>query len=148
MYIISRFITNLVFIYRLYINTHPRTFTKNQFTIVNLCVALLLGYVTFLAGIDRRNDEVVSCSAAGAFIHYFFLVSFCWEAVEAYLLQTTFLSTLSNVHMHRFRLKTVLFSWGLPLVIVAIVLMADFRNYVGQRLYVFLSTCPLNIDIT
>ncbi|XP_067674738.1 adhesion G protein-coupled receptor L4-like [Haliotis asinina] len=44
--------------------------------LVNLCMALTLAYVVFLAGVERTENKAV-CTAVAAILHYLFLAIFC-----------------------------------------------------------------------
>jgi uncharacterized membrane protein len=108
--------------------------TRNEFVVLNLSLALLLAYVTFLAGIDKTANRD-GCVTAGAFIHYFFLVAFAWQAVEGFLLYKVFVATDANSHFTHFQSKTAALSWGIPLLIVAIVLIIRSDLYLGKNVY-------------
>ncbi|OQV24202.1 putative Adhesion G protein-coupled receptor L4 [Hypsibius exemplaris] len=114
----------------------PRRFlSKNEFVIINLSVALLGSYTTFLAGVDRVEPRA-GCVAVGCLIHYFFLVAFCWEAVEGFLLYKAFApatATAASVEFRHFRAKTCALAWGIPLIIVGIILITNPQYYVGPN---------------
>ncbi|CAG2198997.1 unnamed protein product [Mytilus edulis] len=50
-------------------------------TLMNLCVALILSYVIFLAGITRTDNKVV-CSVIAVALHYMFLTDFALMLAE------------------------------------------------------------------
>ncbi|XP_038077377.1 adhesion G-protein coupled receptor G7-like [Patiria miniata] len=87
-------------------------------SLINLCVSLLALYAVFLAGIDRAQSPV-TCVIMAALIHYFFLTSVCWASAEA--INMYYLLVLARRElMPRFLLQGMVFSWGIPMVIVAL----------------------------
>ncbi|KAJ8043690.1 Adhesion G protein-coupled receptor L3 [Holothuria leucospilota] len=52
---------------------------------LNLCLALICFYLTFLIGIDRTSNPIV-CRIIASTIHYFCLSSVAWTSVEAFTL--------------------------------------------------------------
>ncbi|OQV12561.1 hypothetical protein BV898_13205 [Hypsibius exemplaris] len=109
-----------------------RALTKNEFVVLNLSVALLLAYVTFLAGIDAVTPKA-GCIAAGAFIHYFFLVTSLWGGVEGYLLYQAFATAVPATEFTRFQAKASAIAWGIPVILVSIVLLLDPEYYAGKN---------------
>ncbi|OQV12558.1 hypothetical protein BV898_13202 [Hypsibius exemplaris] len=109
-----------------------RSLTKNEFVVLNLSVALLLAYVTFLAGIDAVTPRA-GCVAAGAFIHYFFLVTSLWGGVEGYLLYQAFATAAPATEITHFQVKASAIAWGIPVVLVSIVLLLDPEYYAGRN---------------
>lgn len=53
--------------------------------LINLCAVLAIALVVFLAGIDRRENEV-GCIASAILLQYFLLSVWCWMAVYANVL--------------------------------------------------------------
>lgn len=84
--------------------------------LMNLCIALLLSYVIFLAGVDRTESQV-SCVIVAALLHYIYLVVFCVMLAEGIQLSITVLyvfATRSNAK------ALAITAWVLPALIVAI----------------------------
>ncbi|XP_063414553.1 adhesion G-protein coupled receptor D1-like [Mytilus trossulus] len=54
-------------------------------TLMNLCVALILSYVLFLAGIKRTETKAV-CTAVAVALHYMFLTNFAMMLAEGILI--------------------------------------------------------------
>ncbi|XP_055345997.1 uncharacterized protein LOC129593613 [Paramacrobiotus metropolitanus] len=103
--------------------------SNKDFVLINLCVSLILAYVTFLCGIDRLESRDL-CLTAGVFLHWFFLVSFAWMTAEGLLLFKTFAAGNLIVSLERFQLWSALCCWSMPFVIVTINLTID-RNIYG-----------------
>jgi len=67
----------------------------------------------------------------GSLLHYFLLTSFCWITISSF----TLYSALSSAHINRFMLKSCLVAWGLPLIIVGVVLAIDTGHYHSVQLH-------------
>ncbi len=75
-------------------------FTKvHYFVHLNLSIALLLGYVVFLAGVDTAIGNRIGCAFVAALLHYLFTAVFCWmlcEGIMVFLMLVLVFSTLSK----------------------------------------------------
>jgi hypothetical protein len=58
----------------------------HYFVHLNLCIALLMGYIIFLAGIDSAVKNRIGCAVVAALLHYFFTAVFCWMLCEGIML--------------------------------------------------------------
>ncbi|KAL6480239.1 hypothetical protein MHYP_G00112720 [Metynnis hypsauchen] len=68
------------------------------------------------------------CIAVAAILHYFLLASFTWMGLEAINMYLAFVKVF-NVYVPSYILKFCALGWGLPLIIVSIVLAADKDCY-------------------
>ncbi|KAG7217312.1 hypothetical protein INR49_027856, partial [Caranx melampygus] len=98
--------------------------------LIQLCLALLLLNLAFLvdAWLALYPEAVGLCISTAWFLHYFLLVSFTWmglEAVHMYLA----LVKVFNTYVSRYMLKFSLVGWGIPMVVVIIVIAIDKDNY-------------------
>ena len=75
-------------------------FTKVHYFIhLNLSIALLLGYVVFLAGIDTAVGNRIGCAFVAALLHYLFTAVFSWmlcEGIMLYLMLVVVFSKFSQ----------------------------------------------------
>ncbi|XP_022098829.1 adhesion G-protein coupled receptor G6-like isoform X2 [Acanthaster planci] len=94
---------------------------------ISLCFALLALYLVFLVGIEAISPRA-GCIVVAVLIHYSTLASIAWMAVEATNMYLLFVRVL-NARVSRFVLKASIAAWGLPLVIVIIILAADYSQY-------------------
>ncbi|KAK7091735.1 adhesion G-protein coupled receptor G2-like [Littorina saxatilis] len=115
-------------------SSHP------QQTLFNMALALLLAWVTFLAGFSRVHGHV-SCVLVAALLHYLILVSFMWMVIEG-ILQYLLLVKVMVTKFSRYMLKTALPAWGLPLIPVIIILSIDVDLYSGGEHYCWMSRTP------
>ncbi|KAM4620336.1 uncharacterized protein ACJ7VT_007019 [Polymixia lowei] len=98
--------------------------------LIQLCLALLLLNLVFLvdAWLALYPDAVGLCISTAWFLHYFLLASFTWmglEAVHMYLA----LVKVFNAYISRYMLKFSLIGWGIPLIVVIVVIAVDKDNY-------------------
>ncbi|XP_077448327.1 uncharacterized protein LOC144068025 [Stigmatopora argus] len=98
--------------------------------LIQLCVALLLLNLVFLvdAWLALFPDAVGLCISTAWFLHYFLLAVFTWmglEAVHMYLA----LVKVFNSYVPCYMLWFSLVGWGLPLIVVIIVIAVDKDNY-------------------
>lgn len=87
---------------------------KSGKILLNLCVALLLLNIVFLAnGLSAGSDNITraSCTAVAVILHYLLLASLAWmlvEAVEMYRALVTVFSKYAQCYM----LKRCVVGWG------------------------------------
>ncbi|XP_051257107.1 mucin-3A isoform X2 [Dicentrarchus labrax] len=98
--------------------------------LIQLCTALLLLNLVFLvdAWLALYPDAVGLCISTAWFLHYFLLVTFTWmglEAVHMYLA----LVKVFNSYISHYMLKFSLVGWGVPMIVVIIVIAIDKDNY-------------------
>ena len=93
------------------------------FVHLNLSISLLLGYLTFISGIDTATGSIVSicklqygshsrsicitihcstimqggCAFVAALLHYFFLAAFCWMLCEGVMLHLMLVAVFSKL---------------------------------------------------
>ncbi|KAM9348895.1 adhesion G-protein coupled receptor G2 [Symphorus nematophorus] len=98
--------------------------------LIQLCLSLLLLNLVFLvdAWLALYPNAMGLCISTAWFLHYFLLVAFTWmglEAVHMYLA----LVKVFNSYISRYMLKFSLVGWGIPLIVVIIVIAIDKDNY-------------------
>ncbi|NXQ90624.1 AGRG2 protein, partial [Nyctibius grandis] len=97
--------------------------------LIQLCAALLLLNLVFLldswiALYDTRS----LCIAVAVFLHYFLLVSFTWMGLEAFHMYLALVKVF-NTYVRKYILKFCVVGWGLPAIVVSIVLAVSPDNY-------------------
>ncbi|NXA95262.1 AGRG2 protein, partial [Melanocharis versteri] len=97
--------------------------------LIQLCAALLLLNLVFLldswiALYDTRG----LCIAVAVLLHYFLLVSFTWMGLEAFHMYLALVKVF-NTYVRKYILKFCVVGWGLPAVVVSIVLAVSPDNY-------------------
>ncbi|XP_054437094.1 adhesion G-protein coupled receptor G2 isoform X3 [Pteronotus mesoamericanus] len=97
--------------------------------LIQLCAALLLLNLVFL--LDSwvaLYDMQALCISAAVFLHYFLLVSFTWMGLEAFHMYLALVKVF-NTYIRKYILKFCIIGWGVPAVIVSIVLTISPDNY-------------------
>ncbi|XP_078088208.1 adhesion G-protein coupled receptor G2-like [Mustelus asterias] len=97
--------------------------------LMNLCTALLLLNMVFLidSWISAYGIEGL-CIAVAVFLHYFLLVSFTWMSLEALHMYLALVKVF-NTYVRRYILKFCILGWGIPIVVVAIIVGSKPENY-------------------
>ncbi|KAK7123642.1 hypothetical protein R3I93_021920 [Phoxinus phoxinus] len=98
--------------------------------LVHLCFALLFLNLVFLldSWLALYTNAVGLCISTGFFLHYFLLVSFTWMGLEALHMYLAIVKVFNN-YMTRYMLKFSLAGWGIPLIVVIIVIAVNKDNY-------------------
>ncbi|XP_030648143.1 adhesion G-protein coupled receptor G2 [Chanos chanos] len=98
--------------------------------LIQLCLALLMLNLVFLldAWLALYKDAVGLCISTAFFLHYFLLASFTWMALEAVHMYLALVKVF-NTYVSRYMLKFGLAGWGIPLIVVIIVIAVDKDNY-------------------
>ncbi|KAJ8315270.1 hypothetical protein KUTeg_007420 [Tegillarca granosa] len=103
--------------------------------LMNLCVALILAYAVFLAGVNRTENKDI-CTAIAALLHYLFLVAFTMMLAEGIEIAVSVLyvfSTRSRIHW------MMPCCWIIPAVIVGISLAVTQLKGYGNTKFCWLS---------
>ncbi|XP_021350239.1 brain-specific angiogenesis inhibitor 1-like [Mizuhopecten yessoensis] len=103
--------------------------------LLNLCAALTIAYVLFLAGIDKTQDNTL-CTVIAALLHYFFLSTFCLMLAEGIQLLISVTFVYQAVSKLRWLL---LLGWGVPLVVVGVTVGIQYNNKYHSKDYCWLT---------
>ncbi|XP_051463932.1 adhesion G-protein coupled receptor G2 isoform X1 [Apus apus] len=97
--------------------------------LIQLCTALLLLNLVFLldSWITLYHSSSL-CITVAAFLHYFLLASFTWMGLEAFHMYLALVKVF-NTYVQRYILKFCIVGWGLPAVVVSVVLAVSTENY-------------------
>lgn len=98
--------------------------------LIQLCLALLLLNLVFLvdAWLALYPDAVGLCISTAWFLHYFLLVSFTWMGLEGFHMYLALVKVF-NSYISQYMLKFSLVGWGVPMIVVIIVIAIDKNNY-------------------
>ncbi|KAI3355444.1 hypothetical protein L3Q82_018280 [Scortum barcoo] len=97
--------------------------------LVQLCMSLLLLNLVFLLdGWLALYPAVGLCISTAFFLHYFLLTSFTWAGLEALHMYLSVVQVFTP-YLSRYMLKFSLMGWGIPLIVVIIVIAVDKNNY-------------------
>nr|XP_033805806.1 adhesion G-protein coupled receptor G2 [Geotrypetes seraphini]XP_033805807.1 adhesion G-protein coupled receptor G2 [Geotrypetes seraphini] len=103
--------------------------------LIQLCAALLMLNLVFLVDswIALYNDIPGLCISVAVFLHYFLLASFTWMGLEAFHMYLALVKVF-NTYVRRYILKFCIVGWGLPAIIVAIIVAIN-RQFYGRGSY-------------
>ncbi|XP_070567739.1 adhesion G-protein coupled receptor G6-like [Ptychodera flava] len=106
---------------------------KNKATklLISLCSALSMALLMFLIGalfVDLGPRIPGICATIAVLQHYFLLAVLLWMALEATYLYLKLVKVFEK-YIKNFMVKFSLIGWGVPLIIVIIVLAVDVNNY-------------------
>ncbi|XP_075270035.1 adhesion G-protein coupled receptor G6 isoform X2 [Opisthocomus hoazin] len=106
--------------------------------LMNLSTALLfLNLIFLLDGWIASFDIDGLCIAVGALLHFFLLATFTWMGLEAVHMYIALVKVF-NTYIRRYILKFCIIGWGLPALVIAIVLASANTNAInvyGKELY-------------
>ncbi|XP_019110247.1 adhesion G-protein coupled receptor G6 isoform X10 [Larimichthys crocea] len=100
--------------------------------LMNLSTSLLfLNMVFLLDGWLASLDSEGLCLSIAIFLHYFLLTSFTWMGLESIHMYIALVKVF-NTYIRRYILKFCLIGWGLPALLVAIIVSVDQKSYGRQ----------------
>ncbi|XP_052607054.1 adhesion G-protein coupled receptor G6 isoform X2 [Peromyscus californicus insignis] len=104
--------------------------------LMNLSSALLfLNLIFLLDGWITSFDVAGLCTAVAALLHFFLLATFTWMGLEAIHMYIALVKVF-NTYIHRYILKFCIIGWGLPALVVSIILVSRKQNEVyGKESY-------------
>uniref|UniRef100_A0A8C2TAC3 Adhesion G-protein coupled receptor G6 n=1 Tax=Coturnix japonica TaxID=93934 RepID=A0A8C2TAC3_COTJA len=106
--------------------------------LMNLSTALLfLNLIFLLDGWIASFDIDGLCIAVAALLHYFLLATFTWMGLEAVHMYIALVKVF-NTYIRRYILKFCIIGWGLPALVIAVVLASTNKNasrVYGKELY-------------
>ncbi|KAM6177431.1 adhesion G-protein coupled receptor G5 [Erethizon dorsatum] len=98
---------------------------------VNLHISVLLLNVAFLLSAALAMPSGTACMALAALLHYALLSCLTWMAIEGFNLYLL-LGRVYNVYIHRYMLKLCALGWGVPALLVLLLLAVKSSVY-GPR---------------
>ncbi|NXV47075.1 AGRG6 protein, partial [Uria aalge] len=106
--------------------------------LMNLSTALLfLNLIFLLDGWIASFDIDGLCIAVAALLHFFLLATFTWMGLEAVHMYIALVKVF-NTYIRRYILKFCIIGWGLPALVIAIVLASantNASNIYGKELH-------------
>ncbi|XP_069371009.1 adhesion G-protein coupled receptor G6 isoform X3 [Paralichthys olivaceus] len=97
--------------------------------LMNLSASLLfLNMVFLLDGWLASLEKRWLCLSVAVFLHYFLLTSFTWMGLESVHMYIALVKVF-NTYIRRYILKFCIVGWGLPAVVVGIVVAVDKNSY-------------------
>lgn len=104
--------------------------------LMNLSSALLfLNLIFLLDGWITSFGVAGLCTAVASLLHFFLLATFTWMGLEAIHMYIALVKVF-NTYIHRYILKFCIIGWGLPALVVSIILVSRRQNEVyGKESY-------------
>ncbi|XP_039243070.1 adhesion G protein-coupled receptor B2 isoform X6 [Pipra filicauda] len=112
-------------------------FIKSERSIIllNFCVSILASNILILVGQSQMLSKGV-CTMTAAFLHFFFLSSFCWVLTEAW---QSYLAVIGRIRTRLVRKRFLCLGWGLPALVVAVSVGFTRTKGYGTATYCWLS---------
>ncbi|XP_078505114.1 adhesion G-protein coupled receptor G6 isoform X1 [Lissotriton helveticus] len=96
--------------------------------LMNLSTALLFLNLIFLLDSWLASFDIEGlCIAVAALLHFFLLATFTWMGLEAVHMYIALVKVF-NTYIRRYILKFCIIGWGVPAVIVAVILASTNKN--------------------
>ncbi|XP_047672808.1 adhesion G protein-coupled receptor B2 isoform X8 [Tachysurus fulvidraco] len=109
--------------------------SERSIILVNFCLSILASNILILVGQSQTLSKGL-CTVTAAFLHFFFLASFCWVLTEAW---QSYLAVIGKIRSRLIRKRFLCLGWGLPALVVAVsVGFTRARGY-GTQNYCWLS---------
>uniref|UniRef100_A0A8C4HKV4 Adhesion G protein-coupled receptor B2 n=1 Tax=Dicentrarchus labrax TaxID=13489 RepID=A0A8C4HKV4_DICLA len=109
--------------------------SERSIILVNFCLSILASNLLILVGQSQTLSKGL-CTVTAAFLHFFFLASFCWVLTEAW---QSYLAVIGKLRSRLIRKRFLCLGWGLPALVVAVsVGFTRARGY-GTASYCWLS---------
>nr|WNS50025.1 adhesion G protein-coupled receptor L3-like protein [Halisarca dujardinii] len=100
----------------------------HNFVHLNLCIALSLGLIVYIAGVEHAKTIQGACVFVSVLLHYFFLAAFSWmlcEAVMIYIL----LVKVFGANERKWIYMYLGLGWGIPVPIVVVSVAIRHKEY-------------------
>ncbi|XP_069079415.1 adhesion G protein-coupled receptor B2 isoform X16 [Pleurodeles waltl] len=90
--------------------------SERSILLLNFCMSILASNVLILVGQSQALSKGI-CTMIAAFLHFFFLSSFCWVLTEAW---QSYLAVIGKMRTRLVRKRFLCLGWGLPALVVAV----------------------------
>ncbi|TRY94435.1 hypothetical protein DNTS_011359 [Danionella cerebrum] len=90
--------------------------SERSIILVNFCMSILASNALILVGQSQTLSKGL-CTVTAAFLHFFFLASFCWVLTEAW---QSYLAVIGKMRSRLIRKRFLCLGWGLPALVVAV----------------------------
>uniref|UniRef100_A0AAQ6A179 Adhesion G protein-coupled receptor B3 n=1 Tax=Amphiprion ocellaris TaxID=80972 RepID=A0AAQ6A179_AMPOC len=111
--------------------------SERSIILLNFCLSIICSNILILVG-QTQTHNVVSgvCIMTTAFLHFFFLASFCWVLTEAW---QSYMAVTGKVRTRLIRKRFLCLGWGLPALVVAVSMGFTKTKGYGTPSYCWLS---------
>ncbi|XP_034040639.1 adhesion G protein-coupled receptor B3 isoform X12 [Thalassophryne amazonica] len=109
--------------------------SERSIILLNFCLSIVCSNILILVG-QTQTHNVGVCIMTTAFLHFFFLASFCWVLTEAW---QSYMAVTGKVRTRLIRKRFLCLGWGLPALVVAVSMGFTKTKGYGTPLYCWLS---------
>ncbi|KAM3858661.1 adhesion G protein-coupled receptor B1-like [Diretmus argenteus] len=100
----------------IYVSVWKYIRSERSVILINFCLSIICSNALILIGQTQARNKVV-CTLVAAFLHFFFLSSFCWVLTEAW---QSYMAVTGRLRNRIIRKRFLCLGWGLPALVVAI----------------------------
>uniref|UniRef100_A0A8C8RG43 Adhesion G protein-coupled receptor B1 n=1 Tax=Pelusios castaneus TaxID=367368 RepID=A0A8C8RG43_9SAUR len=90
--------------------------SERSVILINFCLSIISSNALILIGQTQTRNKGI-CTLVAAFLHFFFLSSFCWVLTEAW---QSYMAVTGRLRNRIIRKRFLCLGWGLPALVVAI----------------------------
>ncbi|XP_063307071.1 adhesion G protein-coupled receptor B1 isoform X2 [Pelobates fuscus] len=109
--------------------------SERSVILINFCLSIMSSNALILIGQTQTGNKVI-CALVAAFLHFFFLSSFCWVLTEAW---QSYMAVTGRLRNRIIRKRFLCLGWGLPALVVAISVGFTKAKGYGSNSYCWLS---------
>ncbi|XP_067458597.1 adhesion G protein-coupled receptor B1-like isoform X3 [Thunnus thynnus] len=109
--------------------------SERSVILINFCLSIISSNALILIGQTQTRNKVL-CTLIAAFLHFFFLSSFCWVLTEAW---QSYMAVTGRLRNRIIRKRFLCLGWGLPALVVAISVGFTKAKGYGTQSYCWLS---------
>nr|XP_057908756.1 adhesion G protein-coupled receptor B1 isoform X3 [Doryrhamphus excisus] len=109
--------------------------SERSVILINFCLSIISSNALILIGQTQTRNKVL-CTVIAAFLHFFFLSSFCWVLTEAW---QSYMAVTGRLRNRIIRKRFLCLGWGLPALVVAISVGFTKAKGYGTPSYCWLS---------
>uniref|UniRef100_A0A8C7LIP7 Adhesion G protein-coupled receptor B1 n=1 Tax=Oncorhynchus mykiss TaxID=8022 RepID=A0A8C7LIP7_ONCMY len=110
--ILARLNPDMVLVYV----SHGYIRSERSVILINFCLSIISSNALILIGQTQTRNKVI-CTLVAAFLHFFFLSSFCWVLTEAW---QSYMAVTGRLRNRIIRKRFLCLGWGLPALVVAV----------------------------
>uniref|UniRef100_A0A3Q4HMU7 Adhesion G protein-coupled receptor B1b n=1 Tax=Neolamprologus brichardi TaxID=32507 RepID=A0A3Q4HMU7_NEOBR len=100
----------------IYVSVWKYIRSERSVILINFCLSIICSNALILVGQTQARNKVV-CTLISAFLHFFFLSSFCWVLTEAW---QSYMAVTGRLRNRIIRKRFLCLGWGLPALVVAV----------------------------
>ncbi|XP_028325891.1 adhesion G protein-coupled receptor B1 isoform X3 [Gouania willdenowi] len=109
--------------------------SERSVILINFCLSIISSNALILIGQTQTRNKIF-CTLIAAFLHFFFLSSFCWVLTEAW---QSYMAVTGRLRNRIIRKRFLCLGWGLPALVVAISVGFTKAKGYGTPSYCWLS---------